>query len=109
MTMAHRFGAFLVLTSLALGRVAAAESALICSAGARDGAECSVAADCPGGSCVKVQGACDGGANDGLYCDCAGGLCVPEPMCSTDPSAGTCNAGVFATSCCDVTFTCEED
>ena len=50
-----------------------------CIGGGRDSQACTVAADCPGGSCGTFVGICEAGANDGEGCNngsnCPGGAC----------------------------------
>jgi parallel beta-helix repeat protein len=76
-------------------------SPFVCSAGAQDGNACTSDADCPAGACVRVQGVCDGGDDDGVQCTCAGASCGTEPACSDDPGLGSCSGGIFAGNCCD--------
>jgi hypothetical protein len=70
-----------------------AASVKTCEGGAMNGSDCSVDAECPGGTCVStgdviLDQICDGGTNDGGDCtadtDCPGGTCgggvvVPTP------------------------------
>lgn len=79
----------------------------LCSAGPHDGRACNHDGDCaPGGACVIAPGICAGGNDDGLLCDCVAGSCSAAPVCSTAPTFGTCQSGVNATQCCNVTHNC---
>jgi len=103
-----------LIALLLIGVVGSAERAFgqffLCSAGPNDGGPCDGDADClpaQGGACVIIQGVCDGGDTDGFPCDCPSGVCEATPVCSADPSLGTCRGGSFNTECCDpVNFNC---
>ncbi len=71
-------------------------SALLCSAGARDGQPCRIQMDCPDGACVIAQGVCDDG--NGFPCDCAGSTCSSDSL--------TCVGGAFADRPCDPSSAC---
>ncbi len=88
-------------------RRAAAAALRVCSGGTADGAICAVDADCPAGACVRPQGICAGGEDDGLLCDCPGGTCrAGAASCGSGSDAGVCADGSADGACCDRTFTC---
>jgi hypothetical protein len=79
----------------------------LCSAGPRDGLACNNDANCgPDGVCVIAVGLCVGGPDDGLICDCIAGSCTGASACSLDATFGTCQGGVNAALCCNVTHNC---
>jgi hypothetical protein len=53
-----------------------------CNGGGNDGRYCTVAGNCPAGTCAIPGWLCDGGANDGAICasdaSCPAGLCLPD-------------------------------
>ncbi len=113
----HRLREAILIALLVIGVVGSAERAMgqffLCSAGPNDGGTCEADEDCvpaQGGACVVMQGVCDGGSTDGFPCDCPAGVCQATPVCSADPSFGTCRGGSFSTECCDpVNFNCEDN
>lgn len=113
----HRMREAVLIALLVFGVVGSAERAMgqffLCSAGPNDGGSCESDEDCvpaQGGACVVMQGVCDGGSTDGFPCDCPAGVCQAAPVCSADPSFGTCRGGSFNSECCDpVNFNCEDN
>lgn len=113
----HRMREAILIALLVIGVVGSAERAMgqffLCSAGPNDGGTCESDDDCvpaQGGACVVMQGVCDGGGTDGFPCDCPAGVCQAAPVCSADPSFGTCRGGTFNSECCDpVNFNCEDN
>ncbi len=100
-----------LIALLLIGVAGSAERAFgqftICSGGPNDGGSCQAHQDCLPGSCVLIQGVCNGGGTDGFPCDCPSGICNASPICTSDNSLGTCGGGSFNAQCCDVRYNCE--
>jgi hypothetical protein len=101
--------ATVVLLSSSAPNVVLAQSKFVCSGGSKEGRACQNGDDdcfvnCSDhGSCILVQGVCDGGEFDSRPCDCPHGTCFEgicisgafsHATCRNDDGNGTCGPGI---------------